>query len=132
MRPVLLDTHVLLWLLADDPRLGPAARDRLTAANDRLVSSTSLWEIAIKAELSKLRIPDDLRARIAAAGLMWLDVSAEHAWGVRAMVGLPHRDPFDRMLLAQAHLAGATLVTADATILTARLDPDVERIDARA
>ncbi|MCC2333787.1 type II toxin-antitoxin system VapC family toxin [Cellulomonas wangsupingiae] len=128
---VLLDTHVVLWLLADDPRLGPRARDRLAAAGERLVSTASLWEIAIKVELGKLHVPDDLPTRITAAGLGWLEPGAVHTWAVRDVRGMPHRDPFDRLLLAQASVERVALMTADQALLDARLDPDVTRVDAR-
>ncbi len=128
---VLLDTHVVLWLLADDPRLGPRARGRIDAGTQRLVSTASLWEIAIKAELGRLVVPDDLPARISDAGLTWLDVRPEAAWAVRDVRGMPHRDPFDRMLVAQAHVADVPLLTADEQILAATPEPDVVRIDAR-
>jgi len=131
MTSVLLDTHVVLWVLDDDPRLGTSARQLLEAASDRWVSAASLWEIGTKAELGKLKVPADVPQRIAAAGLSWLNIGPEHAWGVRTVAGLPHRDPFDRLLLSQAVTTSATLLTADEQILEAKLTPDVDRRDAR-
>lgn len=128
---MLLDTHVVIWLLTDDPALGPRARSALHAATDRLVSAASVWEVAIKAELHKIVVSDDFPDQVTAAGLTWLEVSADHAWAVRSASGLPHRDPFDRMLIAQAQVAGVPLLTADELILNADLSPAVDRIDAR-
>lgn len=128
---MLLDTHALLWLLTDDARLGPSARRLLDRAADRWVSTVSLWEIAIKVDLGKLTAPDDLPARVTGAGLEWLDLRPGPAWSVRAVAGLPHRDPFDRLLLAQAHDAGVPFLTADEQILAADLSPAVDLVDAR-
>lgn len=72
---MLVDTHVLLWLLDDDARLGAHARRLLDEAHRVKVSTASLWELAIKRQLGKLAAPDDLPARIESAGLEWLVVS---------------------------------------------------------
>lgn len=130
-RTVLLDTHVLLWVLADDPRLGGTARALMASAVERLVSAASLWELAIKSELGKVSVPPDLPARTSSSGMVWLPVGPEHGWGVRSITGLVHSDPFDRLLLAQASHERAAFVTADAAILGATLSPEVERLDAR-
>jgi len=127
---MLLDTHVLLWLLADDPVLGDRTRDAL-AGREAHVSTASMWEIAIKAELGKLSVPDDLPGRIEAAGLAWLPVSPEHAWASRGVEGLPHRDPFDRLLVSQAVAEDLLLVTADRVLLGSDLRPAVRLQDAR-
>jgi PIN domain nuclease of toxin-antitoxin system len=111
---LLVDTHALLWWLTDDPRLSEKAREALAdPANDVLVSTASVWEIAIKRALGKLSAPDDLPDHIVAQGLSWLPVGAEHAWHVR---DLPphHRDPFDRLLVAQALSERLPIVSADA------------------
>lgn len=128
---MLLDTHVVLWLLTDDASLGPRARALLDAATERLVSTASLWEMAIKADVGKLAVPDDLPTRVAAAGLRWLPPTATHTWAVRGLRGVPHRDPFDRLLLAQASVERLPLLTADQVLLGARVEPVVECIDAR-
>jgi PIN domain nuclease of toxin-antitoxin system len=110
---LLVDTHALLWWLIDDPALSPTAREALAdPANEPLVSAASMWEIAIKRSLGKLTGPDDLPDRIADEGFAWLPVSAAHAWQVR---DLPphHRDPFDRLLVAQALAERVPIVTAD-------------------
>ncbi len=129
---MLLDTHVALWLLDDSADLGPRTREALLAAPALHVSAASLWEIAIKSGLGKLAVPDDLPARVEQAGLQWLPVHPGHVWSSRSLSGLPHRDPFDRLLCAQALEERLPLVTADRALLGAELGPDVRRVDARA
>jgi PIN domain nuclease of toxin-antitoxin system len=110
---LLVDTHALLWWLADDPGLSAAAREALAEpANDVLVSAASVWEIAIKRALGKLGAPDDLPSHIEAAGFGWLPVTAEHAWQVRGLAA-HHRDPFDRLLVAQSLVEQLPIVSAD-------------------
>jgi PIN domain nuclease of toxin-antitoxin system len=111
--PLLVDTHAVLWWLADDPRLSDRARAAIAApAQEPLVSSAALWEIAIKRSLDKLQAPEDLPDAIAQEGFTWLPVQARHAWRVRALP-FHHRDPFDRLIVAQALVEGLPLVTAD-------------------
>lgn len=113
MRRLLVDTHTLLWWLSDDPALSSAAREAIAEpANELLVSAVSLWEMAIKRSLGKLRVPDDLPAQILGQGFGWLPVTAEHAWAVRDLP-LHHRDPFDRLLVAQSVLERTPIITAD-------------------
>lgn len=76
------------------------------------VSIASLWEIAIKSGLGKLRAPDDLPERVERLGFELLALTLDHAWGVRSLP-LHHRDPFDRLLIAQAQLEHLPIVTAD-------------------
>lgn len=109
---VLLDTHLLLWALATPAKLPSRARERIIAA-DVYVSAASIWEISIKAALGKLAAdPRDVLAAVAPAGFSLLPVTGEHA---AKAVDLPalHRDPFDRMLAAQAIVEDMPLVTAD-------------------
>ena len=114
MRRLLLDTHALLWWLTDDPALSTPARDALAdPGNELLVSAASIWEVAIKRSLGKLTAPDDLPDRIADQGFSWLAVSAAHAWQVRELPA-HHRDPFDRLLIAQALIEGVAIITTDA------------------
>jgi PIN domain nuclease of toxin-antitoxin system len=111
---LLVDTHVLLWWLTDDLALSPVARDAIAdPVNEPLVSAASLWEIAIKRSLDKLTAPDDLPDRIVDEGFRWLPVSANHAWQVRELP-LHHRDPFDRILVAQALIERLPVITTDA------------------
>ena len=114
MTRLLVDTHALLWWLMDDDGLSDTARAALAdPANDVLVSMASVWEIAIKRGLRRLEAPDDLPDHIEAQGFGWLPVVADHAWRVQ---DLPprHRDPFDRLLVAQALSEGMAIVSADA------------------
>jgi PIN domain nuclease of toxin-antitoxin system len=110
---LLLDTHALLWALAEPDRLSDAARDALRdGRNEVLVSAASAWEIAIKRAAGKLRAPDDLLEVTAAAGFGWLPISARHAM-LAGELPPHHRDPFDRMLVAQARQESLTIVTHD-------------------
>lgn len=110
---LLLDTHAVLWWLADDPALPSRPREAIAdPANEVLVSTASLWEVAIKATVGKLTVPDDLPERISAGGFAWLQVTREHAWEVRALP-FHHRDPFDRLLVAQARVEGTPLLSGD-------------------
>jgi PIN domain nuclease of toxin-antitoxin system len=112
---VLVDTQALLWWLTDDAALSVAAREALAdPANEPLISTASVWEIAIKRALGKLTAPDDLPDLINDEGFSWLPVAPLHAWQVRE---LPphHRDPFDRLLIAQAMTEQLPIITADAS-----------------
>jgi PIN domain nuclease of toxin-antitoxin system len=114
---LLLDTHVLLWALADDERLGTAAHDAILDGRNRvLVSAASAWEMAVRSSLGRLTAPDDLVAQLAAARFEQLDVTLEHATHVGSLPQY-HGDPFDRMLVSQAIVEGLTLVTADQTLV---------------
>ena len=112
----LLDTHALLWWLSDDPALSARARRAITAAdNEIFVSAASAWEIAIKNKRGKLDIQnllDRLPQEIEEEGFLVLPISIEH--GLRAGA-LPehHRDPFDRMLIAQAQAEQLPIVSND-------------------
>ncbi len=110
---LLLDAHTLLWWLADDAGLSTEARTRIAdPANDVLVSAATVWEISIKRALGKLEAPPTLVEAIEAAGFAELPVTAAdgvHAGGLEPH----HRDPFDRMLVAQAERVGGVVVTRD-------------------
>ncbi len=127
---LLLDTHVLLWLLTDEPRLGAGARRLVSSSDTAYVSAASLWELAIKAALGKVQVPDDLPTIVDAAGLTWLSVTPEHVWRSREIAGLPHRDPFDRLLVGQALAESLTFLTADRALLGSRLSTAVDLKDA--
>ena len=93
------------------PRAVAAARDAIAdAVNEPFVSAASVWEIAIKRSLGKLTAPDDLPDKIADDGFPWLPISAHHAWQVRELP-LHHRDPFDRILVAQALIERLPIIT---------------------
>lgn len=115
---VLVDTHALLWWLFDDPRLPKAARAAIAdPGNDVLVSAASAWEISTKRRIGKLPeagdVPDRLAAYVAKAGFTPLAVTLDHGLAAGALDG-DHRDPFDRMLAAQALAEQVPLVSGDA------------------
>lgn len=113
---LLLDTHVFLWFLADARKLSREARSMIATAEAVAVSAASIWEAAIKIGTDKLDAsPDDLVAGIAASGFVELPVRAAHAARVAKLPPI-HRDPFDRMLVAQAMLEPMHLLTADPTL----------------
>lgn len=110
---LLLDTHVLLWCLQGSHRLSKPLRTRILAAPTVYVSSASIWEIALKVSVGKLDLDlDELVTEITHIGLQELPISHEHAAKVRLLPYL-HRDPFDRMLVAQAVSESLKLLTAD-------------------
>lgn len=108
---LLLDTHVFLWWRLNDPRL-QAVRRTVATAPSVLVSSASAWEVSIKEALGKLRLADSFESMVSDSGFTGLVVTFAHA---QRLSTLPrhHRDPFDRMLVAQALVEGATIVTHD-------------------
>lgn len=111
---LLLDTHVLLWWLDDNPKLSEKTRGAI-ADGERLVfvSAVVIWEIRIKEALGKLKVPRNFRTVLDNQPFDKLDITADHAHAIK---NLPdhHRDPFDRMLVAQAKTERLTLVTQDA------------------
>jgi len=119
---LLLDTHAVLWALAEPRKLSGSARNAMEdARNEVFVSVVSGWEIAIKRALGKLQAPEDLEAGIRRQGFTPLLMTFQHAEQAGA---LPphHADPFDRMLIAQAQAEGLILVTRD---------PDIPRYGIR-
>ena len=113
---LLLDTHVLLWALGDPASLSGDARYAIEdLANGVLASAASAWEISIKRTAGKLDAPEDLASAFRATGIEPLGITVEHALAAGALP-LHHRDPFDRMLVAQARAEGLTLVTRDSLL----------------
>lgn len=109
---LLLDTHVFLWWKLDDMRLRKAARDAIARAELVFVSVASAWEVAIKMRLGRLDLEADFAEGVTNSGFERLVIGFEHAAETR---NLPdhHRDPFDRMLVAQARIERLTLVSHD-------------------
>ena len=112
---LLLDTHVVLWWLADDPTLSQEIKTKLDHDPDVYVSPATIWEIAIKQAMGKLKEPDDLPERVRDSGFRELPITSHHAIAA-GRLPLIHRDPFDRMLVAQARCEDLTLVTRDAQV----------------
>jgi PIN domain nuclease of toxin-antitoxin system len=110
---LLLDTHVLIWWLADSPDLSTKARAHIAdGGNDVVVSAASAWEMSIKQAVGKLRVPEGLVEAMEASGLKALPIAIEH--GLKAGSLPPHHaDPFDRMLIAQALIEEFTIATRD-------------------
>jgi PIN domain nuclease of toxin-antitoxin system len=109
---LLLDTHVLLWALLEDPRLSSAQLDAI-GTGELYLSAASVWEIGIKRGIGKLDVPEEIFSIAANAGCRPLPISWIHA---ETAAALPHHhaDPFDRMLIAQARCEGLRLVSSDA------------------
>ena len=111
---LLLDTHVLLWWLDDSPVLPDRVKDIIAdGRNTIFVSAATVWEIRVKQALGKLSVPDSFRQVLDQQPFENLSITADHA---HALAGLPmhHRDPFDRLLVAQSQAEELTLVTHDA------------------
>ncbi|HMS46908.1 type II toxin-antitoxin system VapC family toxin [Candidatus Neomicrothrix sp.] len=126
MAHLLLDSHVVRWWLDDHPLLGTQTREQISASPEVLVSVVTPWELGIERALGKLSFPDGLVDEVKANGFEMLGISSSHA---EAAPNLPphHRDPFDRMLVAQCQCDSLTLVTADRRLHLY----DVDLADAR-
>jgi PIN domain nuclease of toxin-antitoxin system len=112
---ILLDTHVLLWALSSPGKLPTAAR-RMIDENEVFVSAASIWEITIKSALGKLRAdPSEVMVASAESGFQALSITHAHAAEVSKLPG-HHRDPFDRLLIAQASVEPLTLLTRDTAL----------------
>lgn len=112
LRRLLLDTHVVLWWLADDPMLSDELKDAIDHEVEVFVSAATVWEVAIKQQVGKIKSPVDVPERIRDSELSNLPITADHAIAA-GRLPLLHRDPFDRMLVAQAKTEQLTLVTRD-------------------
>ena len=113
---LLLDTHILLWVLDNNTKLSPNLR-RIITSGDILVkvSAVSAWEIVVKKALGKLKCPNSLEEAVEASGFEWLNITVKHAMAVGDLPTF-HNDPFDRLLIAQAICERLTLITTDAVI----------------
>ena len=113
---ILLDTHIYLWWLDDSPLLSAEARKMITDADSVYVSAASLWEAVIKISLGKLEaVPSDLAEGIRESGFEPLPITPEHTLALSRLAHF-HKDPFDRMLLAQSLGEPLRLLTADALL----------------
>ncbi len=123
---LLLDTHTVLWWLSDDPALSETARAAIAdPENTVFLSAVVVWEIRIKQSIGKLDLPDDFGEVLDAQRFAELAVTVDHAHTI-AELPAAHRDPFDRMLVAQAMVEHMAIVTRDRSIA----DYDVEVIVA--
>ena len=113
----LLDSHVLLWWLGmDSDKLSAAVRDVIAKAEQVYVSVASVWELEIKRSVGKLDLPAADWESVSASGLIFIEIALDDAVAAAALPPI-HRDPFDRMLVAQARNRGLTLVTRDARLV---------------
>jgi PIN domain nuclease of toxin-antitoxin system len=110
---ILLDTHILLWALIDDPRLSPKARKMIDTATEIYVSAATFWEMSIKVGLGKLNADlDEIREYCRESGFIELPIAVEHAIAVKDLEH-HHRDPFDRLIVATAMTEPMKLLTSD-------------------
>ena len=127
MSGLLLDTHVIVWMLDDSPRLGRRTRSLISSASSVKYSPASLWELRIKELKGRIELPPELAQLLRAAGLVELPITSEGALGIQTSDTL-HGDPFGRMISSQARRNTLTLVTADQLLLN---DALATTIDAR-
>ena len=119
---LLLDTHAVLWWLKDDPALSEIARAAIAdPENTVFLSAVVVWEIRIKQGIGKLDLPDDFTEVLDGQRFAELPVRSVHAHAVAELPAV-HRDPFDRMLVAQATVENMTIVTRDQSIATYSVD----------
>ena len=116
MQRFLLDTHVLLWWLDDSAELGPRCKELIADQRNQIyISAATTWEISIKKGLGKLEAPDDIDSIVEDEGFSKLPISLYHGQ-LAGSLPMLHRDPFDRMLIAQAQAEGLILMTSDSNI----------------
>ena len=116
MKRLLLDTHVILWWLNGGENLKSSVRDLLSDVGNQIYfSAASVWEISIKKRLGKLDVPENVLELIDESGFDELAISSFHAFEAGALL-TEHKDPFDRMLIAQAQAEGLILITHDTLI----------------
>lgn len=122
---LLLDTHVVLWQLSGERELSTSALEAIEAADDLLFSVVSFAEMGVKVAVGKVSVPDDLGTRIEQSGVRTLGLTAHHGLAI-ADLPVHHRDPFDRLLIAQARAERLSVVTADSRFSAY----DIDVIDA--
>ena len=116
MKKLLLNTHVWLWWLNNDPHLGEKTLQTIAdPRNQVFISAASTWEISIKSNIGKLKAPEDMDSIVDDEGFSKLPISLFHGQQAGKLAD-HHQDPFDRMLIAQAQAEGLTLVTNDLTL----------------
>ena len=110
---LLLDTHVLIWSLENHPGLSDAAREAIIDGENLVfISAVSVWEISVKQAMGKLHVPDNLIEEIQIHRFTPLEINLQHAHLAGRLPAI-HKDPFDRMLIAQSMLEKLTIVTRD-------------------
>jgi len=120
MAKYLLDTHIFIWWLSDANRLSKEVFDIIADSSNQIyISSATVWEIAIKEALGKLKVSANLIEAIDVNGFIELNISAKYAEATKKLEPI-HRDPFDRMLITQAIMEDLTLITVDKHILQYR------------
>lgn len=124
---LLVDSHVALWWLGDNTEMGPECRSKLEQASEVFFSAVTPWELGIKVALGRLSLPGDVTIALEASGFQALPITTAHAKRAPTLP-MHHRDPFDRMLVAQAQLEVLALVTADQVLSRY----DVELVAARS
>ena len=117
MNGILLDTNALLWVLAGDEDLGDDAQTQLAATGPVHFSAVSVLEITIEEILGRLEVPGEVPDAAKQAGMVELPFRSAHASGLKEFPALARHDPFDRMLLSQAHSDGLLLCTSDRHLL---------------
>ncbi|MBM3886909.1 type II toxin-antitoxin system VapC family toxin, partial [Candidatus Dependentiae bacterium] len=112
----LIDTHILLWWLANDKKLTKKIRNVIQDPENHIfVSSVSVWEVSIKKALGKLRAPDNLKEAVIASDIQFLSMTVDHALYLSQLPAI-HNDPFDRLLIAQCLVEDLVFITADTII----------------
>ena len=125
MKRFLLDTHLIYWWMTGDARLGKATQ-RIIAKSEIIVSTASVWEMVLKNAKGKLPLPQaSIAEQLEAQGFVMLPIFPRHIEAARSLTCV-HADPFDRLLIAQAHDERLSLLTRDAAILALGLDGVVE------
>lgn len=122
---ILLDTQVALWLLYAPERVGKLARQAIEEAEAVAFSAVSIAEITVKKMLGRLDVPDDVARQLERSGLTPLALDIDHAAALDVFSEFVRHDPFDRLILAQARVERATLLTADRVLLSL----DLPRVD---
>lgn len=117
----IVDSHAALWWLNNDRRLSNTAREAIATSSEPLLSAMSLFEVAIKASVRKLTVRRDWATGLLADGFSLLPIDIDHGEALRALPfisvnGSPIRDPFDRLLIAQANVEGVPVITRDPAI----------------